>query len=75
VLGSADGPSSLATSVSRAAELLKSWIDAAATNRVRWGSRSALVGSVSHFPELKTELEVLGSRCSMDQTEDEADAL
>jgi hypothetical protein len=30
---------------------------------------------VSHFSELKTELEVLGSECIMDQIEDEVDAL
>jgi hypothetical protein len=34
-----------------------------------------LVATVSHFSELKTELEVLGSRHSMDLIEDEADAL
>jgi hypothetical protein len=32
VLGGADGPSSLATSMSSAAELLESWINAIATN-------------------------------------------
>jgi hypothetical protein len=37
VLGSADGTSSLAASMSMAAELLKSWIDVAAANGVRWG--------------------------------------
>jgi hypothetical protein len=34
-----------------------------------------LVAIVSHFPELKTELEVLRSRRNTDLTEDEADAL
>jgi hypothetical protein len=34
-----------------------------------------LVAAVSHFPELKTELEVLESRHSVDLTEDEAGAL
>jgi hypothetical protein len=34
-----------------------------------------LVAAVSHFPKLKTELEVLGSGRSADLIEDEADAL
>jgi hypothetical protein len=75
VWGSADGPSSLAASMSAPAELLKGRIDAAATNEVHWGSRSALVGPVSHLLELKNELEVLGFGHSADLTEDEADAL
>jgi hypothetical protein len=60
VLGSDDGSSSLAASMSMIVELLEGWIDATAANGVRWGSHSALVATVSHFPELKTELEVLG---------------
>jgi hypothetical protein len=75
VLGSVDGLSSLATSMSRATELLEGRIDTTTTNRVHWGSRSVLVGSVSHFLELKTEPEALGSGRSIDLTEDEADAL
>jgi hypothetical protein len=34
-----------------------------------------LVAVVSHLPELKTELDVLGLRHNVDQTEDEVDAL
>jgi hypothetical protein len=75
VLGSADWPSSLVASMSIAVELLEDRINAAATNGVRWGSCSMLVTAVSHFPGLKTELEVLGSGCNADLTEDEADAL
>jgi hypothetical protein len=75
VLGSTDGLSSLAASMSMAAGLLEGWIDATAANGVCWGSHSAFVAAVSHFPELKTELEVLGSRHIIDLTEDEADAL
>jgi hypothetical protein len=69
VLGSTDGPSSLAV------ELLKGQINVATANRVRWGSCSALVATVSHFLEFKTKLEVLGSGHSTDLTLDEADAL
>jgi hypothetical protein len=75
VLESADGPSSLAASLSTVAELFKGWIDAATTDGVHWGSHSTLVAVVLHFPELETELEVLGSGCSVDLIEDEVDAL
>jgi hypothetical protein len=75
VLGSIDGTSSLTTSMSTAAELLEGQIDATTANRVCWESRSMLVAAVSHFPKLKTELEVLGSGRSADLIEDEADAL
>jgi hypothetical protein len=84
VLGSANGPSSLAASMSTAVELLKGLIGDAATNGVHWGSRSILVAVVSHFPEPMTELEVhwgsrmlevLGSARGADLTEDKADAL
>jgi hypothetical protein len=34
-----------------------------------------LVATLSHFLELKTELELLGSRHSVDLIEDQADAL
>jgi hypothetical protein len=62
VLGGVDGPSSLAASLSMLAELLEGRIDFAATKGVRWGTRSVLVAALSHFPELKSELELLGSR-------------
>jgi hypothetical protein len=75
VLGDADGLSSLAASMCTAMELLEGRIDVAAANGVHWGSHSTLITVVLHFPELKTELEVLGSRCSTDMTEDEVDAL
>jgi hypothetical protein len=70
VLGSVDGPSSQTTSMSTTVELLEGRIDAACTNGVCWGSRFVLVATMSHFLELKTEMEVLGSRHSMDMTED-----
>jgi hypothetical protein len=71
----ADGPSSLAASVSRAAELLEGRISAAAANGVHWRSRSTLAATVSHIPELKTELDVLRFGHSVDLIEDEADVL
>jgi hypothetical protein len=75
VLDNADGPSSLAAFMSTTVELLEGRIDATVTNGVRWGSRSVLVATVSHFPELKFELELLGSRRNANLTEDKADAL
>jgi hypothetical protein len=47
--------------MSTMAALLEGQVDTADANGVWWGSHFALVATVSHFPELKTELEVLGS--------------
>jgi hypothetical protein len=66
VLDNVDGLSSLAASLSKVVELLEGWIETAATNGVCWGTRSALVSILSHFPELKSML---------DLTEDQVDAL
>jgi hypothetical protein len=71
VLGSADGLSSLAASMSMSVELLEGQIDVVAAKGFCCGSRSVLVAAVSHFPQL----EVLGSSRNADLTEDEADAL
>jgi hypothetical protein len=75
VLDSIDGPSSLAASLSMMAELLKGQIDAAAANGVHWGTQSMLVATLSHFLELKSELELLGSGHNVDRTKDQVDAL
>jgi hypothetical protein len=58
-----------------AVELIDVWIDAVAHNGVRWRSHSMLVATMSHFPELELDLELLRFRCNADLTEDEADAL
>jgi hypothetical protein len=68
VLGSADGTSSLAASMSTTVELLDGRIDTSAANGVHWGSCFALDAAMSHFPELKTELEVLKSGRSVGLT-------
>jgi hypothetical protein len=52
LLGSTNGPSSLAVSMSVVAELLEGQIDTATADGVRWVSHSALVATMSHFPEL-----------------------
>jgi hypothetical protein len=75
VLDSANESSSLAAYVSTVVELLEGWIDAATANNVCWWSRSAFVATVSHFPMLKSELELLGSGHNEGLTEDEANAL
>jgi hypothetical protein len=49
VLDNADRPSFPMASMLMEVELLGSQIDAMATNDARWGSRSALVATVSHF--------------------------
>jgi hypothetical protein len=70
VLDNADGPSSLVASLALAVELLEGRVDAMATNGVRWGTQSALVAALSHFPEL----ELLRSRRNGDLTKDQVDA-
>jgi hypothetical protein len=75
VLGDANVSSLLAMSLSAVAERLEGWIDAGATNRVHWGSCSAFVTAVSHFPELATDLEVPGYGRNAGIGEDEVDAL
>jgi hypothetical protein len=75
VLDNIDGPSSLAVPLSMVAELLEGRINVVASNGVRWGTRSVLVSTLSHFPELKSKLEWLGSGCNADLTENHADAL
>jgi hypothetical protein len=75
VLHRADEPSSLAASLSMVVELLEGWVNAAAANRVRWGTWSALVGALLHFSELEEKLELLGSGCNTALLEDQVDAL
>jgi hypothetical protein len=70
VLGRIDGTSALAASLSSIIELLEGRIDAATTNGLRWGTRSALAAALLHFLELGAELELLGSGHYMDQIED-----
>jgi hypothetical protein len=54
---------------------VESRIDAATANGVRWGTQSTLVTILSHFPELKSELELLGARRNADMFDNQADAL
>jgi hypothetical protein len=75
VLGHTNGPSSLAASLSVMVKLLEGPIDTVTNNGVRWGTPSALVTTLSHFPELKSKLELLGSGRNVGLTDDQADAL
>jgi hypothetical protein len=75
VLSDVGGLSLMAVSMSAVTEQLVGQIEAAATNGVCWGSCSALVATVSHFPELVADLEVLGSGCNAGLTEDEVNTL
>jgi hypothetical protein len=75
VLDRADGPSSLVASLSTATELLKGRVNVTTANGVRWGTRFALVVVLSHFPELETNLELLGTERNTDLMEDQMDAL
>jgi hypothetical protein len=73
VLHNVDGPSSLAASLSTVAELLEGRVDASAANGVRYGTRSALVTTLSHFLELEAGLELLGSKLNAVLTEEQVD--
>jgi uncharacterized protein YxjI len=75
VLDNADRLSSRAVFMSTAVELLEGPINSVATHGVYWGFRFALVADVSHFVELKSKLELLGSGRKVNLTQDEADAL
>jgi hypothetical protein len=75
VLDRADGPSSLAASLSTATELLVGHIDAAIANAVHWETWSVLVTALLQFLELGAEVEVLRSRRNVDLMEYQMGAL
>jgi hypothetical protein len=75
VLDNINMSSSLAASLSTVVELLEGQINTMAANGVHWQTQSALVATLSHFSELETELELLGSGCNADLTDDHTDAL
>jgi hypothetical protein len=75
VLDGADESSSLAASLSTAAELLECCASATTANGVHWGTQSMLVVALSHSPELETKLELLRSGWNTDLMENQVDAL
>jgi hypothetical protein len=56
-------------------ELLEGRVDTVATNGIRWGTWPALVVTLSHFPKLEPELELLRFEHNTDLKKDLADAL
>jgi hypothetical protein len=75
VLGSAGGSSSLEASLAMVAEEVENRINTTVANGVRWGTQSALVAILSHFPKLEPELEFLKSGRDADLSDDQANAL
>jgi hypothetical protein len=75
MLDNVDGSFSLVVSLSTVVELLMGQIDSTVTKGVRLGTQSMLITALSHFPKLKSELELLRSRRNVDLTEDPADAV
>jgi hypothetical protein len=75
VLEMADEMSSLVASLSSVVELPEDHIDAMIANDVCWGTRSTLAATLSHFLELGTKLELLGSGYNADLTKDQVDAI
>jgi hypothetical protein len=74
-LDNVDGPSSLIASLSTVIELLEGRINTTAAHKVCWGTQSVLFATLLHFPKLKYELEVHGSRRNVYPIEYQADAL
>jgi hypothetical protein len=75
VLGHTGGSSSLAASLAMVAEEVENRVNTTAANGVRWGTRFALVVILSHFHELKSELELIGSGRDANLSDDQVDAL
>jgi hypothetical protein len=75
VLGNVNELCSLAASLSSVVELLEGRVNTTANNGVQWGTQFALVAGLLHFLELETELELLGSGCNADLTDDQVDAV
>jgi hypothetical protein len=66
---------SLAASLSSVVDLIKGHINVVTANGVHWGTRLALITTLSQFPKLEPELELLGSGHNADLTENQLDAL
>jgi hypothetical protein len=75
VLGGSDETSSLAVSLSSVVDSIEGRVDVLAANGVHLGARLALAASLSHFPKLGPELELLGSGHNVDLIEGQLDAL
>jgi hypothetical protein len=70
VLGEIGESSSLVASLAEVVKEDENWINTAGANGVRWGTRSALVTILSHFPDLEPELELHGFGHDADLSDD-----
>jgi hypothetical protein len=75
ILGDATESSSLVASLAIVAEEVEKWVNTTVTNVVQWGTQSALVAALSHFPELEPELELLGPGQDANLSDSQANAL
>jgi hypothetical protein len=75
VLGRSDETPPLAVALSPSMELTEGHVHAATINGVQWGSWLALTMVLSHFPELESKLELLGSGYNTHLTSDEMETL
>jgi hypothetical protein len=74
VLGRSDEMPSPAVALSPSTELIKGHFNAAAINAVHCGAWLALTAVMSHFDELESKLELLGSWYNADLMKDEMEA-
>jgi hypothetical protein len=72
--GRSDEMPSLAVALSPSTKLIEGCVNAAAINGVHWGPQMVLTAVLSHFPELESELELLGSGYNADLMKDEMEA-
>jgi hypothetical protein len=75
VLGHASGSSSLAASLAMVVKEVENRVNTTVANGFRWGARSALVVILSHFPELKSKLELIGSGQDANLSDNQVNAL
>jgi hypothetical protein len=71
VLGRSTETPSRAVALSPSAEQIEGCVNVVAISRVHRGARLALIAVLSQFPELESELELLGFRNNADLTKDE----
>jgi hypothetical protein len=75
VPGRFDETPPLAVALSPSMEPTEGHVDAAAIDGVQWGAQLALTVVLSYFPELASELELLGSGYNTDLMSDEMETL
>jgi hypothetical protein len=68
-------PLAVELSPSQSPELAEARVDAEAINGDQWGPRLALTVTLSHFPKLEVELDLLGSSYNANRSSDEIETL